>query len=44
LLTNVTADCTIRLLPPLILSDEDALRLTGLVAAAVNAFTQQNNH
>jgi acetylornithine aminotransferase len=41
LLTNVTADSTIRLLPPLILSDEEASRLTGLLAACVNTFTQQ---
>jgi len=40
LLINVTADTTIRLLPPLILSDEDALRLAGQLGAIVNAFTQ----
>jgi len=43
LLINVTADTTIRLLPPLIFSDEDALSLTGQLAALVNAHTQQNN-
>jgi acetylornithine aminotransferase len=41
LLINVTADSTIRLLPPLILSDEDAWCLTGLLADCVNTFTQQ---
>jgi len=43
LLINVTSDTTIRLLPPLILSDEDAVRLAGLVGSLVNAYTQPNN-
>ena len=39
LLINVTADRTIRLLPPLILSDEEAQHLIDGVARLVNDFT-----
>ncbi len=41
LLINVTAETTLRLLPPLILSDADALYLTGQLAALVNTYTLQ---
>ena len=41
LLINVTADSTIRLLPPLILGDEDAARLAEQLGALVNAHTLQ---
>ena len=41
LLINVTADSTIRLLPPLILTDRDALRLTRQLVELVEAFTRQ---
>ena len=37
LLINVTAETTIRLLPPLILTDEDAQLLVGQLAGIVNA-------
>ncbi|MFM8330112.1 MAG: aminotransferase class III-fold pyridoxal phosphate-dependent enzyme, partial [Candidatus Methylumidiphilus sp.] len=39
LLINVTAESTIRLLPPLILSDAEAARLVSELSALVNAFT-----
>ena len=41
LLINVTAETTIRLLPPLILNDDDALLLVEQLAALVEAYTQQ---
>jgi acetylornithine aminotransferase len=39
LLINVTADRTIRLLPPLILSDDEAQHLIDGVVRLVNDFT-----
>lgn len=42
LLINVTADTTIRLLPPLILSDEEAARLVRQLSGIINAYTFQN--
>jgi acetylornithine aminotransferase len=41
LLINVTAETAIRLLPPLILGEEDASRLVEQLAGLVNAYTQQ---
>jgi len=43
LLVNVTADTTIRLLPPLILTDGEANQLVGQLAAIVNEYTKNNN-
>jgi acetylornithine aminotransferase len=39
LILNVTADSTIRLLPPLVMSDEEADRLAAEVVALVNDYT-----
>jgi acetylornithine aminotransferase len=39
LLVNVTAECVIRLLPPLILSDEEGDRIVRLLGECVRAFT-----
>ena len=41
LLINVTADRTIRLLPPLILSDDEAQQLIDGVVRIVDEFTAQ---
>ena len=38
LLINVTAETTIRLLPPLILTDEQAQQLVGQLSGIVNAY------
>ena len=38
LLINVTADCVIRLLPPLIISDEQADQITQTLSALVAEF------
>ena len=40
-LINVTADSVIRLLPPLILSDEEARQIVVTVCDLVNRFTQE---
>ena len=40
LLINVTADSTIRLLPPLVLDDKDARRLVSQLVALVDAYTR----
>jgi len=40
LLINVTADSIVRLLPPLIISDDQASDITSKVASLVNDFTQ----
>jgi len=40
LLINVTADATIRLLPPLVLDDKDARRLVSQLVALVDAYTR----
>ena len=39
LLINVTAEKTVRLLPPLILADEEARLLTGHLAGIINAYS-----